>query len=36
MEVTLTDTKKKTLKAHCSKLVHKNNQTIWYVAEVLA
>ena len=35
MEITLTDTKKETLKACCSELVHKSNQTIRYVAKVI-
>ena len=35
MEITLTDTKKETLKTCCSKLLHKNNQTIRYVAKVI-
>ena len=35
MEITLTDTKKETLKACCSELLHKNNQTIRYVARVI-
>ena len=34
MEITLTDTEKQTLKACCSKLLHKNNQTR-YVAKVI-
>ena len=35
MEIALTDTKKKTLKACCRELLHKNNQTIIYVAKVI-
>ena len=35
MEITFTDTKKETLKVCCSKLLHKNNQTIWYVPKVI-
>ena len=35
MEITLTDTKKETLKACYSELLHKNNQTIRYVAKVI-
>ena len=35
MEITLTDTKKETLKTCCSKLLYKNNQTIRYVAKVI-
>ena len=35
MEITFTDTKKETLKACCSELLHKNNQTITYVAKVI-
>ena len=35
MEITFTDTKKETLKACCSELLHKNNQTIAYVAKVI-
>ena len=35
MEITLTDTKKETLKACCSELLHKNNQTIRYVAKMI-
>ena len=35
MKITLTDTKKETLKACCSELLHKNNQTIRYVAKVI-
>ena len=35
MEITLTDTKKETLKTCCSELLHKNNQTIRYVAKVI-
>ena len=35
MDISLTDTKKKTLKACCSELLHKNNQTIRYVAKVI-
>ena len=35
MEITLTDTKKKTWKACCSELLHKNNQIIRYVAKVI-
>ena len=35
MEITLTDTKKETLKACCSELLHKNNQTIRYLAKVI-
>ena len=34
MKITLTDTKKETLKACCSELLHKNNQTR-YVAKVI-
>ena len=33
MEITITDTKNETLKACCSELLHKNNQTIGYVAK---
>ena len=36
MEITLTDTKKETLKAYCSELLHKNYQTIKYVAKVIS
>ena len=35
METTLADTKKETLKACCSELLHKNNQTIRYVPEAI-
>ena len=35
MEITLTDTKKETLKACRSELLHKNNQSIRYVAKVI-
>ena len=35
MEITLTDTKKETLKAYCSELLHKNNQIIRYIAKVI-
>ena len=35
MEINLTGTKKETLKATCSELLHKNNQTIRYVAKVI-
>ena len=35
METTLTDTKKETLKAFYSELLHKSNQTIRYVAKVI-
>ena len=35
MEITLTDIKEETLKACCSELLHKNNQTIRYVAKVM-
>ena len=35
MEITLTDSKKQTLKGCCSELLHKNNQTIRYVAKVI-
>ena len=35
IEITLTDTKKETLKACCIELLHKNNQTIGYVAKVI-
>ena len=35
LEITLTDTKKETLKACCSELIHKNNQIIRYVAKVI-
>ena len=35
MEIALTDTKKETLKACCKELLHKNNQTIRYVAKVI-
>ena len=35
MEITLTDSKKKTLKACCSELLHKNNQIITYVPKVI-
>ena len=35
MEITLTDTKRETLKACCSELLHENNQTIRYVARVI-
>ena len=35
MEIALTDTKKETLKACCRELLHKNNQTIRYVAKVI-
>ena len=35
MEITFTDTKKETFKACCSELLHKNNQTIIYVAKVI-
>ena len=35
MEITLTDTSKETLKACCGELLHKNNQTIRYVAKVI-
>ena len=35
MEITLTITKKETLKACCSELLHKNKQTIRYVAKVI-
>ena len=35
MEITLTDTKKQTLKVCCSELVHKYNQTIRYVAKLI-
>ena len=35
MEITITDTKNKTLKTCCSKLLYKNNQTIRYVAKVI-
>ena len=35
MEITLTDTSKETLKACCSELLYKNNQTIRYVAKVI-
>ena len=36
MEIKLTDTKKETLKACCSELLHNNNQTIRYVAKMIA
>ena len=36
MEITLTDAKKETLKTCCSELLHKNNQTIRYVAKVIS
>ena len=35
MEITLTDIKKKTLKACYSKLLHKNNQTIRYATKMI-
>ena len=35
MEITLTDAKNKNLKAWCSELFNKNNQTIRYVAKVI-
>ena len=35
MEITLTDTKKETLKACCSEQLYQNNQTIRYVAKVI-
>ena len=35
MEITLTNAKKETLKACCSELLHKSNQTIRYVAKVI-
>ena len=35
MEITITDTKKETLKVCCCELLHKNNQTIRYVAKVI-
>ena len=35
MKITLTDTKKETLKAYCSELLHKNNQIIRYIAKVI-
>ena len=35
MEITLADTKKETLNACCSELLHKNTQTIRYVAKVI-
>ena len=35
MEIILTDTKKEILRACCSELLHKNNQTIRYVAKVI-
>ena len=36
VEITLTDTKKQTLKACCSEQLHKNNQTIRYVAKMIS
>ena len=36
MEVTLTDRKKETLNTCCCELIHKNNQTIRYVAKVIS
>ena len=36
MEVTLTDRKKETLNTYCCELIHKNNQTIRYVAKVIS
>ena len=36
MGITLIDTKNKTLKGYYSEMLHKNNQTIRYVEEVLA
>ena len=35
MEITFTDTKKETLKACCSELLHKNNQAIRYVPKMI-
>ena len=35
LEITLTDTKKETLKACCTELIHKNNQIIRYVAKAI-
>ena len=35
MEITLTNAKKEILKACCSELLHKNNQTIRYVVKVI-
>ena len=35
MEITLTDTKKETLKACFSKLLQRNNETVRYVAKVI-
>ena len=35
MEITITGTKTQTLKVCCSELLHKNNQTIRYVAKVI-
>ena len=35
IEIALTHTKKETLKACCSELLHKKNQTIRYVAKVI-
>ena len=35
MEITLTDIEKETLKACCREMLHKNKQTISYVAKVI-